>query len=338
MISQLRKATRFGPVLMGMVVGTLFLMASDLVACSPRGELESINFGAIPSGSAVLVYIAQDQGFFQDEGLSVSVEDYPTGVATIDALLAEEVDIAWAAEFPMLTRVFAGEPISIFVVSSRFSDQYLIGLKDRGVNNVSDLRGKTIGLPLKTIAEFYLGRFLELNGMHIQDLSLVNVLPPQSIDAITYGSVDGVVTWEPYTNRIKEQMAGRIVDWSVQSSQLGFGVMIGRNDWLSERPQLVERFLMALVQAEDYLVRNPEAAKDILQTRVGYDDVFVEVFWSENQFELSLDQTLITAMEDEARWMINNDLTAETQVPNFLDYIYLDALQAVKPEAVNIIH
>jgi hypothetical protein len=42
-------------------------------------------------------------------------------------------------------------------------------------------------------------------------------------------------------------------------------------------------------------------------------------------------------MEDEARWMIRNNLTTEKQVPDFLDYIREDGLKAVKPEAVNII-
>jgi NitT/TauT family transport system substrate-binding protein len=63
----------------------------------------------------------------------------------------------------------------------------------------------------------------------------------------------------------------------------------------------------------------------------------METVWSQNQFSLSLDQSLVAAMEDEARWMIANGLTSETEVPNFLDYIYMDGLQAVKPEAVNII-
>jgi NitT/TauT family transport system substrate-binding protein len=42
-------------------------------------------------------------------------------------------------------------------------------------------------------------------------------------------------------------------------------------------------------------------------------------------------------MEDEARWMIENKLTTKTTIPNFLDYLYLDGLLTVKPEAVNII-
>jgi len=63
----------------------------------------------------------------------------------------------------------------------------------------------------------------------------------------------------------------------------------------------------------------------------------VDTVWSQNQFSLSLDQALIVTMEDEARWMIANKLTSEKQVPDFLNYIYVDALKAVKPEAVNII-
>ena len=326
-------------------VGTIRILATAVIgfgflSCSPEDpsrKVESVSFGAIPSGSALLVYIAQDREFFQDEGLNVSVKDYPTGVATTDALLRKEVDIAWTAEFPVLSRAFAREHISIFAVSSRFSDQFLFGLKDHGIGNVSDLKGRTIGLPLKTIAEFYLARFLELNGMDIQDVSIVSVLPSRSLEAITQGSVDAVVTWEPYTSRIKEQLAGRIVFWPVQSGQAGFGVMVGRNDWLSRRQEVVKQYLRSLVRAQDYLVHNPGSAKDILRKRVHYDDAFLETFWSENQFGLTLDQALITAMEDEARWMIANRLTRESEVPDFLDYINEKGLKSIKPEAVNII-
>jgi hypothetical protein len=42
-------------------------------------------------------------------------------------------------------------------------------------------------------------------------------------------------------------------------------------------------------------------------------------------------------MEDEGRWMINNNLTTKKTIPNFRNYIYLKGLDAVKPEAMNII-
>jgi NitT/TauT family transport system substrate-binding protein len=70
---------------------------------------------------------------------------------------------------------------------------------------------------------------------------------------------------------------------------------------------------------------------------MNFDDAYLEIIWQRYQFSLSLGQSLITAMEDEARWMIKNKLTTEKQVPNFLNYIYEDGLKAIKPEAVNII-
>ena len=70
---------------------------------------------------------------------------------------------------------------------------------------------------------------------------------------------------------------------------------------------------------------------------MGLSDVYIDKVWSQNQFSLSLDQSLILAMQDEARWLINNNLTNSFSVPNFLNNIYVDGLKSVKPESVNII-
>ena len=91
------------------------------------------------------------------------------------------------------------------------------------------------------------------------------------------------------------------------------------------------------MKAQDYLIRNTVAARHIIQKTLNYDGTFMDILWSESLFSISLDHALIAAMEDEARWMIKNNLTKEKKVPNFLDYIHEDALKAVKPEAVNII-
>jgi NitT/TauT family transport system substrate-binding protein len=114
-------------------------------------------------------------------------------------------------------------------------------------------------------------------------------------------------------------------------------LIISSNEWITKHPELTRRFLKSLAQAEAYVIDNPAQAKDIVQKRLNLDPAYIETVWSQNQFSLSLDQSLITAMEDEARWMIKNNLTTEKQVPDFLNSIYIDGLKAVKPEAVNII-
>ena len=94
--------------------------------------------------------------------------------------------------------------------------------------------------------------------------------------------------------------------------------------------------MKSLSRAEDYINEHPAPARDILRRRLDYDDAFTEIIWSENQFYLALEQSLIIAMEDEARWMISNNLTGERTVPNFLEYIYTDGLKGISPGAVRI--
>jgi NitT/TauT family transport system substrate-binding protein len=301
------------------------------------GKMESIHFGTVPTSSNTLIYIAEDRGFFAANRLSVGIRDYSTGIATTEALLEGDLDIAWVAEFPFVHRAFAKERISILAVVGRFDEQVFFGLKDRGIHYVADLKGKRIGIPQNTIAEFYLGRFLELNRMSAGDVSLIDVPPQQSMEAIERGGVDGVIAWQPYSSQLRVQLADRAAAFPIQSGQPGYGTVVCRNDWISDYPGIVKRFLKSLVQAENYLIHNPASAKAIVRKRLDYSDVFTETIWSENQFPLSLDQSLIAAMEDEARWMIQHGLTNAKKVPDFLEYIYEDGLKALRPESVNIV-
>jgi NitT/TauT family transport system substrate-binding protein len=93
--------------------------------------------------------------------------------------------------------------------------------------------------------------------------------------------------------------------------------VISTDQWITEHPELVVRLLKSLALAEEYAILHPVEAKAIVQNRLDLDAAYMETVWTQNQFSLSLDQSLIAAMEDEARWMIENNLTTETEVPDF---------------------
>jgi NitT/TauT family transport system substrate-binding protein len=254
-------------------------------------------------------------------------------------VLKGEADVAVGpAEFPLVTRAFNKEGIRAIGTVDKVEHIFFIGRKDRGIEQASDLRGKRVGTTVGTVAEFYLGRFLSLNGMKMQDITLVNLRTPQEwVNAVVDGDIDAVVTAQPHANMAREGLGANSVFWSAQSNQPMYALMIATDEWIAKHPKTVERFLKSLAQAEEYIVRNPAEAKAIVQKELNLDAAYIETVWSQNQYGLSLDQSLITAMEDEARWMIANNLTTEKTVPNFLDYIYEDALKAAKPEAVSII-
>ena len=123
----------------------------------------------------------------------------------------------------------------------------------------------------------------------------------------------------------------------MQSGQASYWNIVATEFWIKKHPDLVNRFLSSLAQAEEYIIQHPAEANAVLQKRLKLGGIYMATVWSQNQFSLSLDQALILAMEDEARCMIKNNLTTEKQVPDFTNYIYIDGLKAIKPQAVNII-
>jgi NitT/TauT family transport system substrate-binding protein len=303
------------------------------------GTPESITIGYSPFEHTALLYVADDQHFFSQNGLNVTLRRYDSGVASLDGMLDGEVDIAvGVTEFPLVGRAFQKERIRTIGSIDKGEIIYLVGRKDRGIENVTDLKGKRVGTVFRTISEFYLGRFLELHGINMQDITLVDVKTPEEwVNAIVDGDIDAIATGQPAVNSIKDRLGDNAVVWSAQSNQPLYAMAISTDEWIQQHPELIARFLKSLAEAEEYVNTHPAESKAIVQKRLNLSADYMDTVWKQNQFTLSLDQSLVLAMEDEARWMIRNNLTTERQVPNFLDYIQEDDLKAIKPDSVNII-
>lgn len=303
------------------------------------GKIESISVAYSPFESLTLFWVAQEKGYFTQNGLSVTSNKYATGSAALDGVLNSEDDVViGASEFPFTASILNSNRISTIASISKSEFIYLVGRVDRGIHEISDLKGKTIGVAFGTIAQFYLGRFLDLNSLNLQDVTLVNLKTSSEwVDAVVNGSVDAVATAQPSANLAEAGLGTNAVVWSIQSNQPLYAEVIASDDWITSHPELVIRFLKSLLQAENFIINYPTEAKTIVKNQLNLTDAYTATVWSQNQFSLSLDQSLLLAMQDEAQWLIRNNLTNATTVPNFINNVYVDGLKSVKPSTVNII-
>ncbi len=315
--------------------GWLFLDSQK----STAKPVESITVAYSPYEASALFWIAEDLRFFEENGLNLTLRRYDSGAASLDGVINGEADISvGASEFPLVRKALQNAGVRAIGNIDKGDFIYIVARKDRGIGNVSDLKGKRVGTAIGTAAEFHLGRFLTLHGMTMEDIILVDIKTPEGwVNAVANGSIDAISTAQPYADVARDRLGDNYVFWPAQSSQPVFSLILSTDDWISEHPELIERFLTSLAEADEYAATHPTQAQTIVQRRLNLDAGYMDTVWQRNQFTLSLDQSLILAMEDEARWMIKNNLTTESQVPNFLDYIHEDGLKAIKPEAVNII-
>ena len=290
----------------------------------------------MPVESFAPLYVAQNQGFFSDNGLNVTIVDYSTGTTAVNSLISGVIDVAGSSEY--VVAVNAVEKKSISIITSCAESQFvdLICKKDNGISVPSDLSGKTIGTAKGTVAEFDLGRFLEANNMTIQSITMVYLSPSEFATAIVNGTVDAVVSWEPYTDLIKSQLEAEFIDWPLQTDAPFYSTLSCRTDWLTDHSEAATKLLNSLLQAELYLSSNQIHSQEIIQNRFNYTNNYMSTVWSRNNYTLSLTPMLTYVMQQEATWMINNNLTIEKTQPIITNYIKTTPLKTIKPEAVTI--
>ncbi|KKK53905.1 hypothetical protein LCGC14_3090080, partial [marine sediment metagenome] len=161
------------------------------------GPVEKITLAAYAGDTGALVYIAEDRGYFEKNGLEVTIKDCESGKTAADALIDGEADISTSAGFVFVSNSFNYADLRVLGTVATEEVKELVARKDKGIAVIDDLIGKKIGVTKKSGAEFSLGTFLLFNGLSLQDVELVDLRPSEIVEAISSGDIDDAFTWDP---------------------------------------------------------------------------------------------------------------------------------------------
>jgi len=300
------------------------------------GPTEKIVIGNVGEHS-VLNLIAKDNGYFSENGIDAEIKEYASGPAAITDLLAGKVQIAVGAEFAGVRTIFTNKDIRILAQSSKHKIFEMLGRKDRGINEPENLKGKKIGVTRKGAGEFFLGQFLTSYDIALSDIELVDLPPADLVSQLESGALDAAVIYDPFAYNLKLKLGDALSEWSVQGDTKAHAMLYSTNTFIQGHEDLVRRYIQSVAEAERYVHENPDKTRAFLAEKFGYDDAYTTFMLENVEYKLGLDQDLLLTMEDQSRWIIENKLTDEKKVPNYLNYIYFDALEKVKPESITII-
>jgi NitT/TauT family transport system substrate-binding protein len=312
--------------------------ACDRTDKKAAGSPEKITIANIIPPFTVLVDVAELQSYYKQEGLSVTMQKYQYGQVALQALLEGKADFATVAETPIMLAIMKGEKLSIIATILTSNKNIAIVIrKGKGINTPHDLKGKKIAATFGTIGEFYMDVFLAVNGISRSEMKVVNLKPEAMPGALANGDVDAVSLWTPPLLDVQKKLGDRGLTFHNEDIFTQTMNIVAKQEYIHANPEKVNKLLRALLRAEEFARRNPEEAQKNVAEFNHMDVEMVRMMWGDNSFGVSLDQKLILALEDESQWAIKNRLTKARKIPNYLDFIYIEGLKSVKPEAVRIL-
>lgn len=282
--------------------------------------------------------IAKQKNYFQSNMLDVDIKEYQSGPPAVNALLAGEVDIAVAADFVGVNNIFTHPELIILTQASKQRVFSVVARKDLGINNPADLKGRKIGVTKKSAGEFFLGRFLAFNDIRDDDVTVLDLSPSDMIQQLRESTIDAVLTFDPNVYNLQKELGSNGVVWPAQGGQDTSALVYSTDAFIEAHPDAIQHYLQSLLQAENYMSQYPDEAKQFIVDNLGYDPGYVSYSFPNFDYGIGLSQSLVLTMEDQAQWVMDHDLTDVDIMPNYLNSIYFNGLEQVKPDSITIIH
>ncbi|MCA9932303.1 MAG: ABC transporter substrate-binding protein [Ardenticatenaceae bacterium] len=241
----------------------LFLL---LAGCAKEPEPMTMTFmaGFKPQANLpfVGVYVAQEKGFFADEGLTVDIQHSAGGGEHLQLLAAGEVQVTTQDAAVLLKRrADPGLPlVSIGLIGQR-GQQAFVALADSGIATPADWEGHLVGFKGTPPPDLF--AIMEATGVNEDDVELVNVgFDPR---VLVEGLVDVYPVYksnEPFTLRSwgYDLVQWDAADYGVPTLGLTY---VATEELIAENPEMLARFMRAAMRGIAYAQENPDEAVQI---------------------------------------------------------------------------
>jgi NitT/TauT family transport system substrate-binding protein len=264
-------------------IGVLLTLVLLIATCGPlpekAPESTSLRVMLQPYMGSTTMAIAQEEGYFAEEGLEVEFVQLDSSAEAVLPLLQRELDVVPGAVASGILNAIAREGSLKFVLSYVYFDPEgctFFGivapnelLESGALEDPAQLRGKRVAVRPGLIDDFILETALAKYGVTGEEVEKVSIPPPNQPDALASGAVDLVVAAEPALSRILGSGdAGLWIEAQEVLPNMTFAAIIFGPSLLEDNPEVGERFMRAYLKAleqyrEGKTDRNLEIASNL---------------------------------------------------------------------------
>ncbi|MEU1387070.1 MULTISPECIES: ABC transporter substrate-binding protein [unclassified Nonomuraea] len=218
-------------------------------------EKTTIKVGALPVPDVVSVYLANEKGFFKEEGLTVEPVTITGGAAALPQIESGALDISQTNYVSTFLAVSKGKKIKLVADMYQAAPNTfnIMVPKDSPIKTVADLKGKTVYVNnLRNIATLAVETQLKVAGLAEADVKFVEKPFPEQGNAINTGQADAGWMTEPFITanqsafgfrKLADTMTGQTEDFPIAG-------WMATEDWVQKYPKTLAAFQRAIAKAQ----------------------------------------------------------------------------------------
>ena len=238
------------------------------------------------------LYIAQEEGFFAEQGLEVEFVAPPRSAEAVAALLLGDIDVhAAAVNIGMFNAMAQGEPIKLVANKGYFDSEgctyfALLARKDLydsgQIESAADLAGRLVAVKTDNFQAYIIDAALNAQGLSLNDIKDTGLPNSAMLAALEEKAVDAVFRGEPDIARDLNMELGVVI---VRGEQVlpnfSWGYVLFGPSMLEENPEAGKQFLVAYMKGvRQYNEGKTKRNLDILEKETELDrDLLEQACW-----------------------------------------------------------
>ncbi|BBB89631.1 MAG TPA: ABC transporter substrate-binding protein [Methylomusa anaerophila] len=289
-----------------------------------------VRFGVDAGTFSLQFHVAREKGFFAKHGIEPQISTYSFGIDTLNAALADQVDVGEAMDFAALSRFNTGDLRIISFIQTGKADKTKVVARD-GINSPQDIKGKNFGVSKATVQEYIVSRYLDKNGYKEGEVNRVGLTSAAEIfAAFDRGDINLAFFSGTWLDKAVKVPGARIIGSQADIPFEARGFLVVKEKLLKEKPEAAKRILLALDEASQWINEHPEETGEIAFKAVKLPKEAVARDIKDITNEIRLTAEDVAQLKDVYEYAIKNKLIKGGF--ELKDKIVVDPLQQTFPQ------